>query len=328
MKALALFSGGLDSMISMKLLTQQGIEVLALHIDTGFGPEEEKFKTLEKRANMAGADFEVVDIRSSYLQDVLLNPKYGYGSKFNPCIDCHAYMFKTALAMLKDKGASFVISGEVLGQRPMSQRKEALFQVKNLASDEDDLILRPMSAKLLPPTKPEREGWVDRERLLAISGRDRKPQLELAKKLGFTEYATPGGGCLLTIESFAYKMRDFLKYDSNLREIDAKWLKIGRHLRLADGAKMVIGRDENDNKALYNNPNDKFDEIKIHGDIVGAYSFISKNATQNDTTTACKLALAYTRAKLGEKYNLTIGKNTYEIVHETDKSLAQKWLLK
>lgn len=129
MKALALFSGGLDSMLAIKLITLQGIEVTAIYMDIGFGGKEDKSELLKKRANMAGADFKIVDIRNKYLQNVLLNPKYGYGKHFNPCIDCHAYMFKTALSMLKSQEASFLITGEVLGQRPMSQRKEALNQV-------------------------------------------------------------------------------------------------------------------------------------------------------------------------------------------------------
>ncbi|BCX78777.1 argininosuccinate synthase domain-containing protein [Campylobacter sp. 19-13652] len=328
MRALALFSGGLDSMLAMKLLTDQGIDVIALHIDTGFGPEQEKFDTLKRRAELVGASFEVVDIRSSYLQDVLLNPKYGYGSKFNPCIDCHAYMFKTALAMLPERNASFIITGEVIGQRPMSQRKEAMAQVKNLADDSDDLILRPMSAKLLPPTRPEREGWVDRERLLGLSGRDRKPQLALAASLGISDYATPGGGCLLTIESFAHKMRDYLKFDSEVREIDAKWLKIGRHLRLKDGAKMIIGRDEGDNIALREEINDKFNTISFSPDVVGAASFLSKGASEADTLLAAKLALAYTRATLGDTYTVKVGEIAHKIVHEMDKSAAQEYLLK
>ena len=144
MKALALFSGGLDSMLAIKLITLQGIEVTAIYMDIGFGGKEDKSELLKKRANMAGADFKIVDIRNKYLQNVLLNPKYGYGKHFNPCIDCHAYMFKTALSMLKSLDASFLITGEVLGQRPMSQRKEALNQVLNLSGDEDLLILRPL----------------------------------------------------------------------------------------------------------------------------------------------------------------------------------------
>ena len=329
MKALALFSGGLDSMLSIKLISDQNIEVVALYMDTGFGVDEEKHEILRHHAALAGASLKVVDMRNEYLRDVLFNPKYGYGKQFNPCIDCHGYMFKTALNMLKSENANFIITGEVVGQRPMSQRRDALFQVKRLADDEDDLVLRPMCAKLLPPTKPEREGWVDREKLLDISGRDRKPQLALAKEFGFEDFATPGGGCLLTIESFAVKIKDYLNFDKEMRDIDVVWLKLGRHLRLPDGAKMIIGRDESDNNALLAHPNDKFDQVKFKesDDIVGAVSFISKNASKTDKELAAKLALAYTKASRENKFEVSIDSEKFSITPE-DKSLAQNYFVK
>ena len=329
MKALALFSGGLDSMLSMKIISDQGIEVVALYMDTGFGVDEEKHEVLRRRATLAGASLKVVDMRNEYLRDVLFSPKYGYGKQFNPCIDCHGYMFKTALNMLKSENANFIITGEVVGQRPMSQRRDALFQVKRLADDEDDLVLRPMCAKLLPPTKPEREGWVDREKLLDISGRDRKPQLALAKKFGFEDFATPGGGCLLTIESFAVKIKDYLKFDKEMRDIDVTWLKLGRHLRLVDGAKMIIGRDESDNNALLAHPNDKFEQVKFKesDDIVGAVSFISKNASKADKELAARLALAYTRASKDVEFEVSIANEKF-IIRPEDKKLAQEFFVK
>ena len=329
MKALALFSGGLDSMLSMKIISDQNIEVVALYMDTGFGVDEEKHEVLRRRATLAGASLKVVDMRNEYLRDVLFNPKYGYGKQFNPCIDCHGYMFKTALNMLKSENANFIITGEVVGQRPMSQRRDALFQVKRLADDEDDLVLRPMCAKLLPPTKPEREGWVDREKLLDISGRDRKPQLALAKEFGFEDFATPGGGCLLTIESFAVKIKDYLKFDKEMRDIDVTWLKLGRHLRLVDGAKMIIGRDESDNNALLAHPNDKFEQVKFKDsdDIVGAVSFISKNASIADKELAARLALAYTKASREDEFEVSIANEKF-IIKPEDKKLAQEFFVK
>ena len=329
MKALALFSGGLDSMLSMKIISDQGIEVVALYMDTGFGVDEEKHEVFRRRAALAGASLKVVDMRNEYLRDVLFNPKYGYGKQFNPCIDCHGYMFKTALNMLKSENANFIITGEVVGQRPMSQRRDALFQVKRLADDEDDLVLRPMCAKLLPPTKPEREGWVDREKLLDISGRDRKPQLALAKEFGFEDFATPGGGCLLTIESFAVKIKDYLKFDKEMRDIDVVWLKLGRHLRLVDGAKMIIGRDESDNNALLAHPNDKFEQVKFKesDDIVGAVSFISKNASKADKELAARLALAYTKANKNDEFEVSIANEKF-IIKPEDKKLAQEFFVK
>lgn len=329
MRALALFSGGLDSMLAIKLISEQNIEVVALYMDTGFGENSEKFAILERRAALVGAKLKIVNMRESYLKDVLFSPKYGYGKHFNPCVDCHGYMFKTALSMLKSENASFIITGEVIGQRPMSQRKEALFWVKKLASDENDLILRPLCAKLLAPSKPEREGWVDRERLLDISGRDRKPQLALAAKFEITDYATPGGGCLLTIDSFAIKIKEHLKFDKNLREIDVIWLRLGRHLRLKNGAKLVIGRDEADNNALNANFNDKFEAIKFNenDDIVGAHSFISVGADENDKILAARLALAYTKAKKDKIYEVKIGQSKFN-VSAVDKSVAQEFFIR
>ncbi|MBE3606700.1 argininosuccinate synthase [Campylobacter sp. RM13119] len=330
MKALALFSGGLDSMLAIKLITDQGVKVTALHFDTGFGPDSDKFSVLERRARLVGADFKVVDIRNEYLRDVLFSPKYGYGKQFNPCIDCHGYMFYVALNMIKSENADFIISGEVLGQRPMSQRREALSQVRKLANDADDLVVRPMCAKLLVPTKPEREGWIDREKLLDISGRDRKPQLALARQWGIEDYATPGGGCLLTIDSFAVKIRDYLKFDKDMRKIDVTWLKLGRHLRLKNGAKLIIGRDEADNNALEENPNDKFNAIEFNekDDIVGARSFLSINADNDDKEFAARLALAYTKAPKDKLYEVKIGDEILNVMPFEDKSLAQVFFVK
>ena len=309
MKALVLFSGGLDSMISIKLLTGQGIEVTAIHIDIGFSGDEKKAEILRRRANEAGAEFKIVDIRNEYLREVLFAPKHGYGKQFNPCIDCHGYMFKTALAMMSAEGASFIATGEVIGQRPMSQRRDAMAQVKNAAGDEDDLILRPMSAQLMKPTKPEREGSVDRSKLLGISGRDRKRQLALAKEFGFSEFETPGGGCLLTIESFSNKIKDFIKFDPDMTSADMQLLRVGRHLRLANGTKMVIGRDENDNAKLLALNNPKFTQIKFDEGVVGATSLVDAKFNESDLEFAVRLALAYTktdkdaavRARIGER---------------------------
>lgn len=214
MRALALFSGGLDSMLAIKLMTIQGIEVVAINMNIGFGSTKSKADLMRTRAQMAGATFEVIDTREEYIQKILFDPKHGYGKHFNPCIDCHGFMFRTAKALLPHFNADFIVTGEVIGQRPMSQRIEAINTVTKLAEDEDGLILRPLCAKLMKETKPEREGWVDRERLLNISGRGRERQIELAAEFGFEDYESPGGGCLLTLEAFSNKIGDFIKHDT------------------------------------------------------------------------------------------------------------------
>jgi len=326
MKALALFSGGLDSMLAIKLLTKQGIEVTALHIDIGFGGTKDNSELLKSRAAMVGADLVVVNTREQFVQEILFNPKYGYGKHYNPCIDCHANMFRIALALLKEHNASFIITGEVIGQRPMSQRSEAIKNVTKLANQEEDgLILRPMSAKLMTPTTPEIEGWVDREKLLGIEGRSREVQLRLAKEYGFEEYESPGGGCLLTESSMATKIRDVVSYgDFKVEDIDI--LKYGRHFRLPDGAKLIMGRNKTDNEMLQKTSHPDYNFAKTVG-IVGGLSLLSKDASKADKTLAARLILTYTKAPKDKNGTIMIEEETLEVMPFEDKSSAQQYFV-
>lgn len=328
MKCLALFSGGLDSMLACKVISEQGIEVIALHIDTGFGGKdnEEKTKKMRERAEKAGAKLEIIDVRQQYIDEILFHPKYGYGKHFNPCIDCHAFMFRTALGLLEKFDAKFIITGEVLAQRPMSQRKEALNTVKNLAEDKENLLLRPLSALLLEPTKPEQEGWVNREKLLALSGRGRKPQLALAKNFGFDDFESPAGGCLLTMEVFSNKMKDFLAFNKDITLNEALSLKYARHFRLPDGAKLIVGRDEVENEILSKLLNtEKYEKINLENTI-GAASFLSQKASQEDKNLAAKIALSYSKAQ-GES-KLKIGEESFLTSPFEDKKQALEFLVK
>lgn len=327
MRALALFSGGLDSMLAIKLLTQQNIDIIALYMDNGFGATSEHFELLKDRAKSVEADFEVVDMQEKYLEDVLFNPKFGYGKQFNPCIDCHAYMFKTALSMLSKFDASFVISGEVLGQRPMSQRREAMNSVLKLSGDEESLILRPLCAQLLTPTKPEIMGWVDRDKLLNISGRGRSAQKELVAKFDIKEYASPAGGCLLTLEYFSNKIKDMLKHDEKFEKSDIAILRYGRHLRLSGGAKMIIGRDEKENLILQNVTSNKFERINI-GNQIGAFSMISKNASCDDRALSAKIAITYAKTDPNEIYAVEVGEDKFNVTPFSDKSAINGFLIK
>ncbi|EQB40215.1 ATP-binding protein [Sulfurimonas hongkongensis] len=305
MKAIALFSGGLDSTLAMKLILDQGIEVLALNISTGFGSTKDRQEHMQSMCDQVGAELMVIDIQSEFLQDVLFDPKHGYGKNFNPCIDCHAKMFAVAKRIMEVEGASFLISGEVLGQRPMSQNRDALQTVLN-ESNCDGLLLRPMSAKLLEPTIAEKSGWVDRERLESISGRSRDRQLQLASEIGLADFESPGGGCLLTDENFGKKMRDFIKYDK-FEVKDIPVMKFGRHLRLPDGAKLVVGRNKEENAYLQEIDNDKFYHIRTLG-IPGPHSLLSKNASDSDKELAAKVILTYTKADEGATYRLLFDK--------------------
>ncbi|MDD2449057.1 MAG: 7-cyano-7-deazaguanine synthase [Sulfurimonas sp.] len=305
MKAIALFSGGLDSTLAMKLILDQGIEVLALNISTGFGSTKDRQEHMQSMCDQVGAELMIIDIESEFLQDVLFSPKHGYGKNFNPCIDCHAKMFAVAKRIMEAEGASFLISGEVLGQRPMSQNKDALQLVLN-ESNCDGLLLRPMSAKLLEPTIAETKGWVDREKLEGISGRSRERQLQLAGEIGLADFESPGGGCLLTDENFGKKMRDFIKYEK-FEVKDIPVMKFGRHLRLPDGAKLVVGRNKDENAYLQEIDNDKFYHIRTLG-IPGPHSLLSKNASDEDKELAAKVILTYTKADKETSYTLLFDK--------------------
>ncbi len=325
MRAISLFSGGLDSMLAIKLMTEQGIDVTALHVHIGFGSTSDVSDQLKRRAELAGAKFRMVDVREDYIQNILFDPVYGYGKNFNPCIDCHGYMFKIARALMSQEGASFLVTGEVVGQRPMSQRPDALKRVSKLAGDnEDKLILRPLSAKLLEPTKPEIEGWVDRERLLDISGRSRERQLSMAAAYGWRDYESPGGGCLLTDPAFSQKLRDFIAHEEfGVEDIDL--LKYGRHFRLPDGAKLVVGRHKEDNEALLKVVNP--DYIPIRLPIAGPYSLLYRGASSADRKLAARIALTYGKSRVGERYEVKVGEESYELEPLKSKAEAQKFFV-
>ncbi len=301
MKAIALFSGGLDSVLAIKLIKDQGIDVVAININTGFGSTKERYEHMQNMCDQVGAEFKIIDIQNEYLQDVLFDPKHGYGKHFNPCIDCHAKMFAVAKRVMDAEGASFLISGEVMGQRPMSQNKDALQTVLN-ESNCDGLLLRPLSAKRLAPTLAEINGWVDREKLEGITGRSRERQLSLAREIGLEDFESPGGGCLLTDDNFGKKMFDFIKYDT-FEVKDIPVMKYGRHFRLKDGAKFVVGRNREENEHLQNIENNKYYHLKTVG-IPGPHGLLSKSATEDEKAFATKAMLTYTKAKPDECFSV------------------------
>jgi tRNA-specific 2-thiouridylase len=244
-KALCAFSGGLDSLLASELVRAQGVEVLALFFETPF------FSSARARKSAAAVNLpiKIVDITHRHLS-MLQDPKHGFGGHMNPCIDCHALMIRIMGEMLQEEGASFVITGEVVGQRPMSQNIKAL-SIVECESGLQGLVLRPLSAKRLQPTIPEKRGWIDREKMMGVSGRSRKPQMELAEKLHIKEYPSPAGGCLLTDEVFSRRLKDLLsvKPDFELREIEL--LKVGRHFRLGPNTKLVVGRNKKENQVIH-----------------------------------------------------------------------------
>ncbi|MGB1109146.1 MAG: tRNA (5-methylaminomethyl-2-thiouridylate)-methyltransferase [Gammaproteobacteria bacterium] len=262
-KALSLISGGLDSLLATKLVMEQGVHVEGVNFYTGFCVEghthaiRQKDKAKPKRNNalwvaeQLGIKLHIVDIVDEY-KDIVINPKHGYGANLNPCLDCKIFMVNKAVQRLEDWDFDFIITGEVIGQRPKSQRKETMPVIAE-ESGAEDRLLRPLCARNLKPTLPEREGWVNRDDLFGFSGRSRKPQMELARRFGFEDYAQPSGGCcFLTDASYSDKLADLWRFRGERRyEIDdIMLLKVGRHLRPRPHFKLIIAREEGENRFL------------------------------------------------------------------------------
>lgn len=242
--AIGLFSGGLDSILAFKVIAEQGINVTGITFETPFFGASKARITAE----ILGLPLVVLDITDEHIR-MLLAPRYGYGRNMNPCIDCHTLMVKIAGERMEKEGADFIFTGEVLGERPMSQGKQSLHIVaKN--SGYPDRLLRPLSAKLLPETEPEISGKVDRSRLLDIQGRGRKRQMAMAAHYGITSYPPPAGGCLLTDPVFSHRLRDLFKHHPGCRIRDIELLKVGRHFRLDNATKAVVGRNASDNETI------------------------------------------------------------------------------
>jgi tRNA U34 2-thiouridine synthase MnmA/TrmU len=256
-KAVALISGGLDSMLATKAIMNQGIHVEGINFFTGFCVEghthairkrdTEKAKRNNSLwvAEQLGIKLHIIDIIEEYKQ-VLINPKHGYGANMNPCLDCKIFMVNKAKQWMQENGFDFIITGEVIGQRPMSQRKYTM-PVIAAESGADDRLLRPLCAQNLPATLPEREGWIDRNQLFGFSGRSRKPQMALAKEFGFSDYAQPAGGCcFLTDESYSLKLVDLWKARGtrDYELDDVMLLKVGRHIRPRPHFKLIVARED------------------------------------------------------------------------------------
>ena len=243
-KSLAMISGGLDSILAAKLIKEQGIDVLGICFRSYFFNEQSAIKM----AKQIDIPLLVVDFSPEHLE-LVKNPKHGRGKNMNPCIDCHAMMMNYAGKLLEEHNADFIITGEVLNQRPMSQNRQALNIVKK-ESGFSNKILRPLCAKNIEPTEMELNGLVDREKLLDISGRSRKTQMELAEKWGITEYPSPAGGCKLTEPNYALRLRDLLTFKDEVNESELQLLRYGRHFRTADNNKIIVARTKEEGEAI------------------------------------------------------------------------------
>jgi tRNA-specific 2-thiouridylase len=308
MKAIALLSGGLDSTIAAKVIVEQGVELEALNFMTVFCTCTNRGATClasQKAVETLGIPLKVLNVSEEYL-DVVKHPKHGYGSNMNPCIDCRIFMLKKTKRHMDESGAAFVVTGEVLGQRPMSQRRDAMRLIEKEAGLEG-LILRPLSAKVLPMTVPEKEGWVDRERLLKIQGRSRKPQIELAERYGIQDYPCPAGGCLLTDPGFAKRMKDLMTHDPNFSLNDVHLLKMGRHFRFSHGVKLVVGRNDDENQKIQTFAQGEDILLKVYS-FPGPLSLLRGKLDEGNIEKAGAITAHYSKAKDLRNIEVTYGR--------------------
>ncbi len=316
-KALALISGGLDSLLAAKLMLDQGIHVEGINFFTGFCVEghthaiRERDRNRPKRNNalwvaeQLGIKLHIVDIIEPY-KDIVINPKHGYGANLNPCLDCKVFMVAKAHEWMLENRFDFIITGEVIGQRPKSQRRETMPVVARESGAEDHL-LRPLCAQGLPPTLAEQQGWVDRDKLLNLSGRSRKPQIELARQFGFEDYAQPAGGCcFLTDERYSKKLSDLWRARGERRyELDdIMLLKVGRHLRPRTHFKMIVGREDGENQFLQGYQH-RFVSLQATSHS-GPLVLLDGEANDSDTELAARITARYGQGRRAAEVDVQV----------------------
>jgi tRNA-specific 2-thiouridylase len=341
-KAVALISGGLDSMLAAKTVMDQGIHVEGINFFTGFCVEghthaiREKDRAKPKRNNslwvaeQLGIKLHIVDVIEEY-KNVLINPKHGYGAHLNPCLDCKIFMVNKAKQWIAENDFDFIITGEVIGQRPMSQRKHTMPVVAR-ESGADDLLLRPLCAKNLAPTLPEREGWVDREKLHDFSGRSRKPQMEMAERYGFHDYSQPAGGCcFLTDKNYSAKLVDLWQSHGHkdYELDDVMLLKVGRHIRPARHFKLIVAREEGEGRFLQGYQKEFISMLASSHN--GPLVLIDGTPSAEDLYLAAGITARYGQGREAEQVDVTImdkdGTERTIQVKPFGKDLPQEWYI-
>jgi tRNA U34 2-thiouridine synthase MnmA/TrmU len=307
MKAIGIVSGGLDSLLATRLVMEMGFDVLALHFVIGFEPTHlrgTEVLSLPEAIVRTGANCELVDVRQEFAK-VLAQPRHGYGANLNPCIDCKIYMLSRAKEKMEELSAAFVFTGEVLGQRPMSQRMHAM-QLIARESGLGEHLVRPLCGGLLPPTAPEKQGIIRRDQLESIQGRSRTAQMALAEKLGVSDYPTPAGGCLLTDPSFAKRAADLMKRRPGkiLRLNDPRLLLVGRHIVLPQGSKAVIGRKEEENDVIESFSS--LGSILVAEDVPGPSTLVEGSPSPEDLDAAARLTARYGKGKTLDEVTIKI----------------------
>ena len=296
-KAFSLLSGGLDSLLSTRLIMEQGVDVIGLHFITPFFGYQKKGREErheERWRRLYGIRARIIDVSEEYFR-VLRSPRYGYGKNFNPCVDCKIFLLSKAKKMMEEEKVDFLVTGEVLGQRPMSQRRDTL-RIIERDSGTDGLLLRPLCARLLKPTRPEVEGWVDRAKLLSMSGRGRKPQIELAERMGIRHYPAPAGGCLLTDPEMANRVRKLFSRSPAVTVSEILLLQVGRHFRLAEDQHLALGRRDEENQKLLELRRDGDILLKLHG-IPGPLGLLRGRDDEKGVRAAASIVVRYSKAR-------------------------------
>lgn len=324
MKAIALVSGGLDSILAAKVVKDQGIEVIPLRFRIPFchrpkkqGSGKKPFADLVQEA--LGCVLKEEEAGDEFFK-LLKNPRYGFGSNLNPCIDCKIFMLKKTKTLLSQLGASFVVTGEVLGQRPMSQHRQALCAIEK-RSGLEGLLLRPLCAKRLAETIPEMQGWINRQNLYGFSGRRRTPQFELAGKFGIIDYAQPSGGCLLTDKQFSARLTDLMEHEGLTIE-NAGLLKLGRHFRLGDNSKLIVGRNEEENLLLERLADGKDLIFKPEPSLAGPTALGRGQFSQDLVKLSCRITARYCDLENSLTAKIMHKDSLYEVAPLQEKELA------
>lgn len=299
-RALGLSSGGLDSILAALVLQEQGVEVEWVAFETPFFSSKEAVKA----SITTGIPLRVMDITEEYMV-MLKSPRGGYGKNMNPCMDCHSLMFEIAGRMMEDGQFDFLFSGEVVGQRPKSQNKNSMRYVEK-HSGFDGKILRPLSAKLLPETDIEKSGRVDRGKLLDISGRSRKPQIALAKEFGIKDFPAPAGGCSLTDIGFSNRLRDLFSHGESYSKNELYLLHHGRHMRLEDRLKIIVGRDRRDNEEILKYHDSATDTLIKMNKKPGPVVLITSSCTPLQASRAASICAGYSKIPLGDDAHVQI----------------------
>lgn len=297
-KAVALYSGGLDSTLAILTVLRQGIDVKAVTFLNHFGCDISDKSSCSKdpfsAAEKFGFEVKLCHLADKFIQ-IVKDPKFGHGKNMNPCMDCRILMLKEAGEFMYMTGAEFLITGEVIGQRPMSQRRDALDIIDREAGLKG-LILRPLSAKLMKPTVMEEKGMVNRDLLYDFSGRSRRPQMALAREFGLTDYPAPAGGCLLTEPNYSFRLRELLDHDADPSLEDLALLRLGRHFRVSHSCKIIVGRDRQENESLLSLETGKSVCLRVE-DYAGPIVFVRGNTTEEIVQTAASLCARYSDAR-------------------------------